>query len=378
MEASFNTWTVIFLVAAIHGLALSCFFYFRKKGRGVSNILLGTFLLLFSLTLIDYVAYWTKYQLVYPHLLNFSSTFVFLFGPVLYLYVISIFKPGKVFLKKNLFHFLPFLAFLGIMLPFYIQSADTKLEFVTASGQFSGFSTRATGIISMKILHLLAYSAIIPVYTRFHLYRNKVRNNDFKNRAGHWINVISYCFIGFTISFTLYYVLVATIDFNVEYDYMISFAMTVFIFTVGYLGYLNPRFLHSAVADKKYGHSTLTDADAECYLKELIAYMSLEKPYKEGDLRLDNLADELSIPSHHLSQVINEKTGKNFFEFLNSYRIEEAKKILADPAKKDFKVLRVAFECGFNNKTSFNKAFKKEMGITPSEFRKKQINGGGR
>lgn len=96
--------------------------------------------------------------------------------------------------------------------------------------------------------------------------------------------------------------------------------------------------------------------DAKRYKKEILTYMDLEKPYKDGEIRLDNLARELSIHPNHLSQVLNDMIGKNFFEFINDYRVEEAKKILSDPSKKDYKVLRVAFESGFNNKTSFNKA----------------------
>jgi len=374
-EASFNTWTTVFLVAALHGLVLSLFFLFRTKGRESSNKLLGLFLLLFSITLIDYVGYWTGYQRVYPHLIRLSSTFVFLFGPVLYLYVISILRPEKLFRLQTIVHFLPFIVFLAYMLPFYIQSGSAKLEYLEQVRSNPGFTAQAAGIISAKVLHLLSYSVVILIYTRFRLFRKKVRSNDFTTVSGRWLNIISYNFLGFSLCFALYYALVATIDFNVEYDYMISFAMAVFIFSVGYLGYLNEDFMLPDNSFNKYENSTLNSTDAVRYKNELLAYMDLEKPYRDGELRLDDLAGELSIPPHHLSQVLNERIGRNFFEFINDYRVKEAKEILSDPLKSHYKILRVAFESGFNNKTSFNKSFKEKTGLTPSEYRSRELDG---
>ena len=104
--------------------------------------------------------------------------------------------------------------------------------------------------------------------------------------------------------------------------------------------------------------------------------MEQEKPYLDGDLKMADLAGQLSIPSHHLSQIINERLDKNFFEFVNAYRVEQAKRILRDPQKQDYKILRVAFESGFNTKTTFNSAFKSEVGTTPSRYREQYPEAG--
>ena len=104
MKATLNAWTTLFLLAALFGLASSLFFLVRKEGRGSSNKLLGLFLLLYSLTLIESVGYWTGLQQVWPHLVNLSSAFAFLFGPVLFLYVTSVADPARVFRIRNLIH----------------------------------------------------------------------------------------------------------------------------------------------------------------------------------------------------------------------------------------------------------------------------------
>jgi len=101
--------------------------------------------------------------------------------------------------------------------------------------------------------------------------------------------------------------------------------------------------------------------------------MTEEKPYFEGDLTLQKLADRLSISPHHLSQIINDKIGQNFFDFINSYRIEEAKKLLLDPRGELLTILAISEETGFNSKSSFNNAFKKYTGQTPSQFKQEML-----
>jgi AraC-like DNA-binding protein len=84
------------------------------------------------------------------------------------------------------------------------------------------------------------------------------------------------------------------------------------------------------------------------------------------------LAEETEIPAHYLSRIINEHHGQNFFDFINSFRIEEFKRRLADPHYKNFTLLAIAFDCGFNSKSAFNRFFKKVEGISPSEYKKIQ------
>ena len=98
--------------------------------------------------------------------------------------------------------------------------------------------------------------------------------------------------------------------------------------------------------------------------------MEKEKPYLNGKLSLKEVADSLNISVNHLSQVINEQTGMSFFDFVNKYRIEEVKVRLTDPKNEQFTLLAIAFDCGFNSKSSFNSIFKKIMGFTPSQFSK--------
>jgi AraC-like DNA-binding protein len=102
--------------------------------------------------------------------------------------------------------------------------------------------------------------------------------------------------------------------------------------------------------------------------------MEIEKIYRDENISLQSLSGKLSITPHQLSRIINENLNKNFPDFINTYRVEEAKRILADPNQADRKILTIAFDVGFNTKVAFNTAFKKHTKMTPSQFRKKVRN----
>ena len=107
----------------------------------------------------------------------------------------------------------------------------------------------------------------------------------------------------------------------------------------------------------------------EIYADKITQYMNTAKPYLDADLTLPGLAIMLQIPPHHLSRVINEKFGINFFDFINQYRIEEVKSKIVNPEFDNLTLLGIAFDCGFNTKSAFNRVFKKMTGLTPSEYK---------
>jgi len=98
--------------------------------------------------------------------------------------------------------------------------------------------------------------------------------------------------------------------------------------------------------------------------------MEDEKPYLDNRLSLKQLAELIDLTTNHLSQIINEKLNKNFFDFINEYRIKEVKQNLSNPKLQHYTLLAIAFQSGFNSKSSFNDIFKKNTGLTPSEYQK--------
>lgn len=142
-----------------------------------------------------------------------------------------------------------------------------------------------------------------------------------------------------------------------------------------YMGLENPFIFDAITADEKlldvevqkqYATSNLTREDGEAYLQILQEVMQSVKPYKNDTISITELARITNIPPRYLSQIINQYVGKSFFDFVNSYRVAEAKIQLQDP---EIRISEVMYDIGFSSRSSFNMAFKKITGQTPSQYR---------
>jgi YesN/AraC family two-component response regulator len=119
---------------------------------------------------------------------------------------------------------------------------------------------------------------------------------------------------------------------------------------------------------RKYANSGLTETASKILYDKLKEFMQQEKFYTEPELTLAALAEKLDIHPNYLSQVINEKVGKSFYDYINALRVEEFKRLLEIPDNGKFTMMSLAADCGFNSKSSFNKNFKKVTGQSPSEY----------
>jgi len=152
--------------------------------------------------------------------------------------------------------------------------------------------------------------------------------------------------------------------------------VAVMIYSIGYMGWRQPEiFAHGELLNspEKYKRSSLNGEQAEKYKNRLAKIMKTDKPFLNHSLTIKELADKINVPAYQLSQLINEHFGQNFFEFINSHRIEEAKQRLSDPKLSHYSILAIAYDAGFNSKSVFNTAFKKYTGKTPSQFREQFI-----
>lgn len=129
-------------------------------------------------------------------------------------------------------------------------------------------------------------------------------------------------------------------------------------------------FNKKTVTKEKYANSSLKQREIQVLKKQLQQLMHEQKPFLDSDLNIEQLARQMSISRHHLSQVLNEGLQKTYHDFVNEYRIEAAKNLLMEPQKQHYSIAAIAFEAGFNSLSSFNLVFKKQVGIPPSEYRK--------
>lgn len=148
------------------------------------------------------------------------------------------------------------------------------------------------------------------------------------------------------------------------------------IYLIGYFGFVQPDVFSAAPAavddraSRKYEKSALTDELADAYLKKLQELMRERRLFLERDLSLATLAQIAGLSPHHLSQVLNERLGRNFYDYINSQRIAEAERLLAAADAPEQNIAAVAFAVGFNTLSAFNAAFRKFNGQTPSRYRR--------
>ena len=98
--------------------------------------------------------------------------------------------------------------------------------------------------------------------------------------------------------------------------------------------------------------------------------MAEQKPYLDPELSINDLADLVKCNRHHLSQVLNDELHRSFYDYINRFRVDEARQLLIDPANEGLKIASIAYDAGFNSLSTFNDVFKKIAGVTPSQFRK--------
>jgi AraC-like DNA-binding protein len=161
---------------------------------------------------------------------------------------------------------------------------------------------------------------------------------------------------------------------------LIVFLILVFTYWLGYhtinqneiYGHLPKDFSMESVipGQNRYKNSRLTDADKKLFASRIEELMSREKPYLNNALTLTSLADKLDLRPIYLSQVLNEEFKENFYAFINRHRIQESQRLLKDTRYKNYNIQAIAIEAGFNSNSTFNKAFKELVGMSPSAYQK--------
>ncbi len=360
-----NIWELFFLFFAFQALAVAVFFFFRKKGDSFSNRILSLFLVLFACNLTYNVLYWSTllYQLEYIMFYGLLAIIWTLYPPLMYIYARKVIRKKKLQIS-DLIHLIPTICIIWLYLPIYKLSSIEKLE--VFKNQLVGQYIRYTDFI----LPLCAGTMIFyTIYTYLSFKNIHVGYN--KKQWFYWTLGSFACYV---IAMLSYYILSYLGVIDTQHDYIIMYVIIFFIASISYFGFKQPEIFEGLSIDqvlpfKKYQKTGLTENHALELKKTLAHYFENNKPYLNTELRLNDVAQELNLSRHHTSQIINEYFDASFFDFVNSYRIEEAKQLLTN--NQDLTITDIIFSSGFNNRVSFYKAFKKHTGTTPTSYRTK-------
>jgi AraC-like DNA-binding protein/succinate dehydrogenase hydrophobic anchor subunit len=335
----------------------------RQPEMRTANRLLSALLLIFSAIIAHGWLGLNHLYRDYPHSALAIATLGFAVGPLLYLYLRAMLSDQPLD-RRALLHFVPFaLTTLGMM-PFYLRSADEKLAWMRHWDGWPWYLTVA-GVAKLAIL-LLYIRASYRLMRRVPAGSELVR--DLRRLMRIWMVSAALSVVALAMS-------MADVYLPVSGDAVDGVALMLFVFGTGFtamrlpLGY-RPRTLPPPAPPKpRYAASQLSTADRDAFLARLTTCMEQEHPYRNGELKLEELAAQVAMTPHELSQLINESCGANFADYLNRYRVEALKQALHDPAQAGTSILDLAMMAGFNSKSAMNRVFKKHAGMTPGEFR---------
>lgn len=319
-----------------------------------------------------------------PVLIGWGDLLALVHGPFLFLYILHL-TTKKKFGRKALLHFLPVAFFYCLWMSFLLQNPEQKLLLYE-----QGFSSSYYKIIAIITNVCIIISGVGYVFASAILlnrYKKKI-NEVFSNTDKISLNWLRYLIAGIA-GIWLFVVFYPT-------PQSIYFSASLYICFIGFFGVRQQQIFKpspipaSPAADNhkdeaaegfspeallsgktKYEWSSLTEDDANHILLQLTRLMEQDKPYKEAELTLSKLAETLQVKEASLSQVINSKFNKSFYDYINSLRVDECIKMITEGRSQNYTLLSIAFDCGFNSKSSFNRNFRKFAGKSPSDFFKK-------
>ncbi|MEJ5049226.1 helix-turn-helix domain-containing protein [Chryseobacterium culicis] len=327
-----------------------------------ANFWFGIFLFLWSTFWLDEVLFLITGATIEFHSLFFVRCIQFFTPIVFYLSVLFYTNPSFSFTTRD-FRFLLLPAAFVLCLILVKSGYEKPFEYLS---------------VILILIQALFYTALSYITIRKH--QKKIQQFS-SNTEGINLNWLEYIILVLLIVNIIYVI------YNLFYDpkSLNFFINAVFLSVIYCVGYYSLKQKEIYPLEEKQRQELISideDSDPEETRRKLISdeelikiktslegIMETQKPYLDSELNLIRLAEMLSVSTHHLSYVINTGFGKNFFQYVNEYRVDYAKKLLKEPDGK-LSILGIAYESGFNSKTSFNTTFKKVTGQTPSEFKK--------
>lgn len=339
---------VIFFLCSLgvfNGFLVSIYFLFFNRQKRIQNFWFGLLVLFLSLRIGKSV-----YRIFAPQdqidllVMQVGLSACFLIGVTLFYYIKSSIENRKTLPKSWIIHFsilFLFVTIVGIVKP-YTGNYEFWRDFIWV-------------IYGVWSLYILA---------SFYLLKDIVKKIFSKTSkcttAELWlIGVVlanALIFIAYIVGYFFLY-LVGTITFSVVFYVLLIF----------FLSKKNRETIFQDIPEK-YAAKKIQDNEASLLIEKLDALMKQKELYKNSNVKLLDIAKELQITPHKLSQLLNDNIGKSFAAFLNTYRIDEAKNILKENTNLTLEF--VGFEAGFSSKSNFYATFKKQVGLTPAQYQK--------
>lgn len=406
---------LVALLGAAQGIFLTAVLAFQRRNR-TANRLLAAAMFAFSIYLASAVYLAAGLERVFPHFFGLAYPLPLLFGPLIYLYAVCASDRTRRLRRGDWLHFLPFLAVVVGGLPIYLKSGPEKLAFYDDLQR--GIRPGLVLIVDpIKYLSGITYAAATILFLRKH--RGRVRDNysTLERVNLQWLLLLAGGAAAvWALATMLELMQLADHPLYARGDDLVALAIALLVYASGYMALRQPEIFNYARLDvripggstgafpiqapstepgpansghgaqpepgraaapgalaettPRYERSGLGEREAEALQQTLLTVMEAERPYQNGDLTLADLAERLETTPHKLSELLNSQLEQTFYDFINTYRVREVQRRIADQRFRNLTILALAMDAGFASKSTFNHVFKKHTGQTPSSYRR--------
>lgn len=369
---SFSIIEVIIIFTIVQLLFFVILLWSRKSNNKVSNRILSLFFLSLVLNILNlYLGLNTEnLSRTIIHLTLIGGPFAFLYAPLFYFYIKSI-TSGFDQKKMHIIFHMSLFIFYGFYLSwsYYFKDAETKLYLLQNKIVLPPkLVTILTAILQLQVLSylILCMKSVVSFKSTIKQYYSSFSKIQYR-WAVEFISILTLLYI---IDVIRFFTKVVNSDLQLLIELILFSGLILFCYWVIYKAITQPIIIvqHVNKSQQKVGINSKIRKE---YRDKLLKYMKLNKPYLNPDLTLSELAKSTSIPQRTLSEIVNSELDKTFYDFINSYRINEAIIQLSESNEKRT-VLEILYDVGFNSKSSFNTSFKKITGLTPSQFREQK------
>jgi len=284
-----------------------------------------------------------------------SATGFFLTTPLYFFLPVSLFfhlrnlLDNHTYRKTDLIHVLPGLLFLVNLTPVFFSNNTAPIM------RLNGYMLMGTHALQAFLYAVLCYRLNVP---------SQLNTVVFTQRFVYLTAGFLFSFSALSIGILIFFILNSQNRITFEYFLSVFMAIQIYVWILLYIKIPREGLLH-VETHSKYTHSTLSAVNAKKIVREICMWLEKEHAYLNSELKLAAAANANNTSTHYLSQAINQELNMSFLELINQHRVEYAKKLLSNDS---INILEIAYDSGFNSKSTFNRAFKKITGLTPSQF----------
>ena len=316
----------------------------------------------------------------------FADTIGFLLGPLLFLYIKSLFLKRKLHFPKVMYHFIPAVIYLIVVsLPSLISMMHNSYVF-----DYLKFIDTYQFILQIQALYLIWYIVKSLILLKQIKTMSKESFSNLSGKDLDWITYFLYGILGVILVNILIEVYSTFVNGHLSIDNTLTtISLIAVIIYLGYFGIsqsqiLLPEFIKNQIkfetetnvltGNSNHHLANASDTEIEHLKNSLISLLESKKPYLDENLNLKTLADMIPTTDRKLSALLNHYLDTNFYDFINAYRVKEIQYKMVQKDYNKFTMLALALDSGFNSKSSFNRIFKKETGMSPSAYKKLHIH----